>query len=88
MDIIKKIDGVLNEKKVSSKIANDIKKTANKERKKGAEVELNSRMNYISVKRSDGADYYFQGEGADEIFDQIPDNVNDEDFVLWYAQGF
>lgn len=62
--------------------------TADAERQAGGSVEINSRLPYVAVNLSDGSEYFFQGEEADDLLAEVPDFVNDEDFILWSAQGW
>lgn len=37
---------------------------------------------------SDGSEYFFQGEEASDLLDEVPDNLAPEDYILAVAQGW
>ncbi len=78
----------LQESKLSSSILRDYEKRANAERNAGSTVEINHRLPYVAVTLSGGDEYFFQGEEASDLLDEVPDNINEEDYILAVAQGW
>ena len=58
----------------------------------GMSVEINSSLPWVSVyldpNDPTNDTYFFQGEEASNLLDECPDYVNEEDYILWYAQGW
>lgn len=69
-------------------ILRDYIKKADAERKSGGSVEINYRLPYVAVTLSDGSEYFFQGEEASDLLDEVPDNISAEDYILFLAQGW
>jgi mRNA-degrading endonuclease RelE of RelBE toxin-antitoxin system len=91
---IKKLDKLdesktekINESRVSSSIARDIEQTAESERENGATVEINYGLPYVAVENANGSEYFMQEHEASDFLDEVPDNVNAEDYALWYFNG-
>ena len=74
-------------KSVPANIKRDIEKTAKAARRAGDKVEINYGLPYVSVKVGHD-EYFFQEHEASDLLDEVPDNVNDEDYILWVAQGW
>jgi hypothetical protein len=77
----------INESRVTSSMARDIEQTAESERERGAVVEVNYRLPYVAVKNSNGSEWFMQDEEASNFLDEVPDNVDEEDYALWYFNG-
>ena len=58
------------------------------ERKAGGRVEINYLLPYVAIDMSDGSEYFFQEHEAVELLENIPDDIEDEDFLLWQAQSW
>ena len=58
------------------------------EREAGGKVEINSMymLPYVAINMSDGTEYFFQEHEATELLEEIPEDIEDEDFLLWLAQ--
>jgi len=73
-------------------ISRDYRNRAAAERAVGATIETNRGHDYISIVRSDGEEYFFQGHEADalrEEFEQFPElSVSLEDYLLAMAQNW
>ena len=69
-----------------------IEDTANHCRSIGMRVEINSSMPWVDVDVNpndpDDGKYFFQGEEASNLLDECAEYVNEEDYILWYAQGW
>lgn len=61
---------------------------AENEIKAGGSIEINYRIPYISIKLSDGNEYFFQDFEAQELLDEVPDVISSEDYILAIAQTF
>ena len=61
---------------------------ADNERRAGSTIEINHRANYISVEFGNGEEYFFQGDEADDLLDEVPDNIDPEDYILAIAQNW
>jgi len=69
-------------------LAKQYTKRAAAERDAGGSVEIDTMLPTISIKLSDGTDYFFQEWEADEMLNKIPGNVDKEDFLLAMAQNW
>lgn len=61
---------------------------AQAERDAGGSIEINSVCGYVAVTLSDGAEYFFQGEAADNLLDEVPDWIWPADYILAMAQSW
>lgn len=61
---------------------------AKKQKNEGASVEIDESLPTVSVKLSDGQEYFFQGEEAQNLLDEVPDNIAAEDYILHNAIGW
>jgi hypothetical protein len=73
-------------------ISRDYKARAAAERAAGGSIEINRYGDYIAITMSDGAEYFFQGEEAQDLrteFEQFPElSVPLEDYLLAQAQNY
>jgi len=69
-------------------IFNNYRHRAEFERKAGGTVEINDRLPSVAVSLSGGLDYFFQGEEAENLLNDVPDELSAEDFILAIAQGW
>lgn len=72
----------------NEELAKQYTERANAEREAGATIEVNARMAYIAINRSDGTEYFFQGDEAMELYDETPDWINAEDYILAMSQNW
>lgn len=72
----------------NEELAKQYEKRANQERDAGASIEINLRFGYIAIDRSDGAEYFFQGEEAMDLYDETPEWINPEDYILAISQNW
>jgi len=70
------------------RMVQDYTMRANAERKAGTTIEINHSLPYVAIDFRDGSDYFFQGEEASNLLDEVPDNINEEDYILAIAQGW
>lgn len=61
---------------------------AEAEREAGGSIEINSGLPYIDITMSDGSVYTFQEHEADELLNEVPDNISAEDYILAQAQNW
>ena len=73
---------------ISPNLMKDFEKIAENERKKGAEYEDNPTIETLSIKLSDGKEYFFQDEEYNELMAEVPDNMATEDYILAVAVGW
>jgi hypothetical protein len=71
----------------------DYKRRAHEERKAGGECEVNNSMSCVSITMSDGSEYFFQGEEAENLIKEYEDiewlwACDIEDYFLSIAQGW
>lgn len=72
---------------VTIQFAEQIRQTAEAAIKNGQEVHINRSLPYVAV-TTKLEEFFFQGQEAAELLDSVPDNVNEEDFILFLAQGW
>ena len=75
-------------KNLPSWLVNQYERRAEYERRDGGSIEINRVLPYVAVEMSDGSEYFFQGEEADDLLDTVPNNINEEDFLLAIAQNW
>jgi len=63
-------------------VFNNYRHRAEFEREAGGSVEINRSLPYVAVNLSDGTEYFFQGEEADNLLDEVPDEISAEDYLL------
>lgn len=66
----------------------EIEMTAESLRQEGAYVDIDERLPTISVFLDHDNKFFLQGEEASNLLDAVPDNVDDDDFILWLATGW
>jgi len=75
-----------------TEIIADYELRANAERATGGKVEINRNIPYVSVTRSDGSEYFFQGDEADELINEadnaLDGNINAYDYVMATSQSW
>ena len=69
-----------------------IEDTARHCRSIGMSVEINSSLPWVAVylNPDDPTEdtFFFQGEEASDLLDEVPEWINEEDYILWSAQGW
>lgn len=71
-----------------AELRKDTEHRARCEREAGGHIEINQGLPYVAITMSDGAEYFMQGEEASNLLDEVPDWVNEEDYILAQAQGW
>lgn len=69
-------------------VFNNYRHRARFEREAGGFVEINNQLSYVAVTLSNGLEYFFQGEEAENLLDEVPDELSAEDYILAVAQGW
>lgn len=82
-----KIKNYLLENKLPKKMVKDYENRAKEERKAGGKIEINYKLPYVAIEMSDGSEYFFQEHEASELLDDVPENIDPEDFILAQAQN-
>lgn len=71
------------------RILQDYQRTAASAKKRGGYVEINHRYGTVAVQRGDGSEeYFFQGDEADDLLNEVPSNISEEDYILAVSQGW
>ncbi len=68
-----------------------VEKTALSMIEEGWSVEINRRLPYIAIDAPEGEDgsWFFQGQEADEMLDDIPEWIDfDSHYLLWLSTGW
>ena len=76
-----------------SELIEQIEETARYCREEGQSVEINHSMQWVAInmgedEHGDLKEWFFQGEEADNLIEEVPDWINEEDYILWSAQGW
>ena len=67
----------------------EIQKTADVNYGFGWRIEINSKIPTVAIKNPDGeTEWFFQEHEADDLLESIPEDVNEEDYLLWAMQGW
>ena len=86
-DIIKVIPK-MQEAKMAPMVKANLERSARIEKSKGGSVEINYKLPTVSVTLGNGQNFFFQGDEASDLLDEIPDNMSEEDFLLGTAIGW
>lgn len=70
-----------------------IEDTARHCRSIGMFVGINRSLPWVDVnlgkdEHNEDVSYFFQGDEASDLLDEVPDWINEEDYILWIAQGW
>ena len=80
--------GRTRESHLSNHILSDYERQAQAARDAGAHVEIDYRLPTVAITLGHGEDYFFQGEEASDLLNEVPDNIDDEDYLLAIALGW
>jgi hypothetical protein len=58
------------------------------EREDGGSCQINERLPTVAVTLAGGEEYFFQGDEAQRLLDEVPDNMRAVDFILASAQNW
>ena len=73
---------------ISNWLVKDFEKRAENERRAGGMVDIDYRLPTVAVELSDGSEYFFQEYEAQDLIDEVPENISPEDYILAQAQGW
>ena len=65
-----------------------VEKIARAEYNAGGSVEINHGLPYVAVTCSNGEEYFFQGDEADDLLKEVPDYLNDEDYIMYQSTNW
>tara|TARA_R110002167_G_scaffold192918_1_gene395510 strand:- start:670 stop:903 length:234 start_codon:yes stop_codon:yes gene_type:complete len=74
-----------------SELSKQYTERAESERAAGGKVEVNYMRPYVAVDLSDGSEYFFQGEEAQDLIDEVEKcglDCSDENTILAIAQNW
>ena len=74
--------------KLNKRMLTDYEGRAAAEREAGTTIEINTGIPYVAIDYADGDSYYFQGDEASNLLDEVPENINQEDYILAISQGW
>lgn len=74
---LEKVPNLLPEKMVK-----EIEENGKAQMENGSSVEIDRGLPYVAINLQDD-EYFFQGDEANRLLEDIPDNVNEECFLLW-----
>lgn len=70
-------------------LVDQIEGTAEVCREEGWDVEIDHGLPTVAIKNQDGeTEWFFQGHEAQELLDNVPEDVSEEDYILWSSQGW
>ena len=69
-------------------LAEQLEARAKAEREAGGYCDVNSGLSYVDVVLSDGSTYFFQGEEAEALIAEVPEWIDEEDYILAIAQNW
>lgn len=73
---------------IPERMVADYEARAEAEMNAGATIELNRYPCYVAITMSDGSEYFFQDEEAEDLLNEVPDNISATDYILALAQGW
>ena len=74
--------------RLNEKMLADYEGRAAAERQAGTTIEINTGIPYIAIDYIDGDSYYFQGDEASQVLDEVPENISPEDYILAVSRGW
>ncbi len=75
-------------KELPERLVTQLEQRADAEKKAGGTIEINTRLPSVAITLSDGSEYFFQEWEADELLNDIPANIQPEDYLLAVAQNW
>ena len=61
---------------------------ARDEREAGGSIRIDRRLACVAITMSDGSEYFFQDEEASRLLADVPEWINEEDYLLAIAQNW
>lgn len=85
-DLMEDEDGMVDD--LPDDLVAQLEQRAADEEAAGGSIDINDMLPTVAVTMSDGAEYFFQGEEADDLLSEVPGNMHPEDFILAIAQNW
>jgi len=67
---------------------NHIKETVKAFYSAGGTIEINNGIPYVAIKQPNEEEYFFQGEEAENLLNEVPEDINEEEYIIWVSQGW
>jgi len=67
---------------------NSIKETVKAFYVAGGTIEINNGLPYVAIKQPNEEKYFFQGEEAENLLNEVPEDINEEEYIIWVSQGW
>ena len=67
---------------------NHVKETVKAFYSAGGTIEINQGLPYVAIKQPNDEQYFSQGEEAEDLLNEVPDDINEEDYIIWISQGW
>jgi len=67
---------------------NHVKETVKAFYVAGGTIEINHGLPYVAIKQPNEEEYFFQGEEAENLLNEVPDDINEEEYIIWISQGW
>jgi len=77
-----------NNTEIPTWLVNQYEERAAAERDAGTTIEINYGIPYVAIDYPNGESYFFQGDEADDLLNEVPDNINEEDYILAISQNW
>lgn len=58
------------------------------ERAAGSTIEINYSLSYVAIDLGNDQEYFFQGDEASDLLDEVPDNISADDYLLAISQNW
>jgi len=73
---------------IREELLNQIKETVKAFYSAGGTIEINSGLPYVAIKQPNEEEYFFQGEEAENLLNEVPEDINEEEYIIWISQGW
>lgn len=78
----------MQEAKMAPMVKANLERSARIEKSRGGSVEINYKLPTVSVTLGNGDNFFFQGDEASDLLEEIPENMSEEDYLLGTAIGW
>lgn len=78
----------MKEARMAPMVKASLEKSARIEKSRGGSVEINYKLPTVSVTLGNGDNFFFQGDEASDLLEEIPENMSEEDYLLGTAIGW
>lgn len=69
-----------------AELYNQIETTVKEFYKEGGKIEINQL--YVSIHQPNGEEYFFQEHEAYQLLEEVPEDINEEYWIIWESQGW